>query len=167
MPLPNPSDLRSDRLDLPLFRISAIGRRIKSMVLVWLGLGAVVGVLSAPPDGGSIGLLAGSLAGMIVLPAPGAVLGLLGGRWRETLVGSGCGLVSGIAVAILSGNTRLAPSVSLHLLIGACAGATLPQLCRLQLWVAVQVRAQLRSLRTDPPGASGISAVSPDGVDNP
>jgi hypothetical protein len=89
------------------------------MLFLWLGLGGLIGILSAPPDGGVIGFVAGALAGMIVLPVLGGLLGLLGGRWRESLVGATCGLVSGIAVALFSGTPRLAPSVNLHLLLGA------------------------------------------------
>jgi hypothetical protein len=143
------------------------GRRVTSMVILWLGLGALVGVLSAPIDGGIIGFVSGALAGMIVLPVIGAALGLLGGVWRETLVGASCGLVSGIAVVFFTGGTPLAPSVSLSLLLGACAGATLPQLCRLYLWLAGQVLAQVRSFRRERTGVSGISAVSQDGAINP
>jgi hypothetical protein len=138
-----------------------------SMVLLWLGLGALIGILTAPPDGGMIGFLAGALAGMIVLPAVGALLGLLGGRWRESLAGAVCGLVSGIAVATLSGSTRLAPSVSLHLLLGACAGATLPQMCRFYLWLAGQALAHRGSFRTERTVVSGMSAGSQDAAINP
>ena len=140
------------------------GFMILSMVLLWLALGAVIGVLSAPPDGGMIGFLAGALAGMIVLPVLGALFGLLGGRWREALVGAASGVVSGITVAFFRDSSRLAPSVSLHLLLGACAGATLPQLCRVQLWLAREVLAQRQSLRTR---VSGTSAASQEGVINP
>jgi hypothetical protein len=134
------------------------------MMLLWLGLGAVIGVLSAPPDGGMIGFLAGALAGMIVLPAVGALFGLLGGRWREALVGAACGVACGIAIAFFSGSSGLASSVSLYLLLGACAGATIPQSCRLQLWLAGQVLAQRQSLRMR---VSGTSAASQEGVNNP
>jgi hypothetical protein len=137
------------------------------MVILWLGLGALIGVLSAPPDGGNIGLVSGALAGMIVLPAIGALLGLLGGVWWETLVGASCGFVSVNAVAFFYGSAPLATSVSLPLLVGACAGATLPQICRLYLRLARQTLAQLGSLRTERTGASGISAVSQDGAINP
>jgi hypothetical protein len=114
-----------------------------------------------------IGFLAGALAGMIVLPVLGALLGILGGRWMETLMGTACGLVSGIAFAFFSGSSRLAPSVSLNLLVGACAGATLPQLCRLQFWLAGKGLTQLRSLRRKRWGISATSSVSQDGVINP
>ena len=137
------------------------------MLILWLGLGALVGVLSAPPNGGIIGLAAGALAGMIVLPAVGALLGLLGGRWRETLVGVSCGLVSGLAAAFFTGSTTLATTVNQFLLLGACAGATLPQLCRLNLWLVGQASAQLRSFRTERTATSGVSAVSQDGAINP
>jgi len=158
-------------------------KRVASMVLLWVGLGAVIGVLSAPADGGMIGFLAGALAGMIVLPALGALFGLLGGRWREALVGTACGLVCAIAIAFFSGNSWLASSVSLYLLLGASAGATLPQLCRLQLWLAHEVLAQRQSSysvrkrrlspypRADGPffrtRASGTSAASQEGIVNP
>jgi hypothetical protein len=137
------------------------------MVLLWLGLGAVIGVLSAPPNCGVIGFLAGALAGMIVLPAVGALFGLLGGRWREALVGAASGVGCGVAVSFFIGSNWLASSVSLHLLLGACAGATLPQLCRLYLRLACQVSAQLRSFSTERTRVSGISAVSPEGDINP
>src|SRR5262249_12588316 len=93
-------------------------RQIASMVLLWLGLGALVGSLSAPPDGGMVGFVAGALAGMIVLPIFGAVFGLLGGRWWETLLGAACGLTSAILIAFLNGSTTIAPNVSLYLLLG-------------------------------------------------
>jgi hypothetical protein len=137
------------------------------MALLWLGLGALVGILSAPPDGGVIGFVAGGLAGMIVLPAIGGLLGLLGGRWRETFVGAVGGLASGIAVAFFAGSTRIAPTVNLLLLFGAYGGATLPPLCRLNLWLVGQALAQRRSFRTESTGGSGISAVSLDGAINP
>jgi hypothetical protein len=139
-------------------------RRVASMMLLWLGLGAFIGVLSAPPNGGMIGFLAGALAGMIVLPAVGALFGLLGGRWREALVGAACGLVSGVAIGFFGGSSRLASSVNLYVLLGACAGATLPQLCRLQLWLVGMVLAQRQSLRTR---VSGSSVASQEGVVNP
>jgi hypothetical protein len=134
------------------------------MVLLWLGLGAIIGVLSMPPDGGMIGFLAGALAGMIVLPAVGALFGLLGGRWWEALVGAACGLASGFAIAFFSGSSRLASSVSLYLLLGTCAGATLPQLCRLQFWLARQVLAQRQSFHAR---VSRSSAASQEGAVNP
>jgi hypothetical protein len=142
-------------------------RQIASMVLLWLGLGALVGSLSAPPDGGMVGFVAGALAGMIVLPIFGAVFGLLGGRWWETLLGAACGLPTAIVVTFLGGSTRIAPFISLYLLLGAFAGATVPQMCRLYFWIARQALSQLRSFRTDRTGISGGSAVSEDGVINP
>jgi hypothetical protein len=134
------------------------------MVLLWLGLGALIGIVSAPPEGGVIGLVAGALAGMIVLPVLGGLFGIFGGGWRACLVGAACGFVMGIAVAMFSGSPRFAPSVSLHLLVGACAGATLPQICRLHMQLARQLAAQLRSFRTD---ITGVSAASHDGAINP
>jgi hypothetical protein len=142
-------------------------RPVVGMVLLWLGLGALVGILSAPADGGMIGYVAGALAGMIVLPVFGIVLGLLGGRWRETLVGSACGLASGIAVSLLNGYTRPSPSIRLYLLLGAFVGATLPQACRLYIWLAGKAWSQLRSLRTERTSVSGESAVAEDGAINP
>jgi hypothetical protein len=142
----------------------SLATRVGSMALLWLGLGAVVGILSAPPDGGIIGFAAGATAGMIVLPAFGAPLGLFGGRWRESLMGAVCGFSSGIAVTLFGGGARAAPSVSLHLVFGAGVGATLPQLGRLHLRLAGQVWAQLRSFRTERPAASSASpyeAVNP------
>jgi hypothetical protein len=135
------------------------------MVLLWFGVGALVGALSAPIDGGLVGFAAGALAGMIVLPALGAFFALVGGRWQESLLGAACGLGSAIAYAIFSGYSPLA--VSLLLLLGACAGATLPQMCRLYVWIAHRARAHLSSLRTERMGTGAISAVSDDGAINP
>jgi hypothetical protein len=137
------------------------------MVILWLWLGALIGLLTAPPNGGIVGFVAGAFAGMIVLSPIGALLGLLGGVWRETLVGASCGVVSVRVVALFTGSTPLATSVSLALLLGAFAGSTLPQVCRLYLGLARQTLTQLRTLRTERAGASGISAVSPDGPINP
>lgn len=123
-------------------------RRVAGMVLLWLGLGALVGVLSAPPDAGLIGCLAGAVAGMVVLAAVGALFGLLGGRWRETLLGAACGLACGIAVALYGGSPWRTPVTGLPVLLGACAGATLPPWCRLQLWLAGQLLAQAQTFRT-------------------
>jgi hypothetical protein len=95
------------------------------------------------------------------------LLGLLGGVWRETLVGASCGLVSVSVIAFFTGSAPPATSVGLPLLLGALAGATLPQLCRLYLRLARQTLTQLRSLRTERTGVSGISAVSQDGAINP
>src|SRR5262249_6008505 len=149
------------------FSICGWARRAISMSLLWLGLGALVGILSAPTDGGIIGFVAGAMAGMIVLPPVGAMFGLLGGRWRESLGGAACGLVSGIAIAMVSRSTQLAASVSLQLLLGAFAGATLPQMCRLYFWIARQALSQLRSFRTECTGISTGSTVPEDGAINP
>ena len=142
-------------------------RQIASMVLLWLGLGALVGSLSAPPDGGMVGFVAGALAGMIVLPILGAVFGLLGGRWRETLLGAACGLTSAILIAFLGGSTTMVPNVSLYLLLGAFAGATVPQTCRLYLWIARHTLSQLQPFRTERTGISTGSTVPEDGAMSP
>src|SRR5262245_12432236 len=121
------------------------------MVCFWLGLGAFVGILSAPPNGGPIGFVAGAVAGMIVLPWFGAPLGLLGGRWQESLLGSGCGLLSGILVAYFNGSPQRASTASLFLLFGAIVGAALPPLCRFYLRLALHISVQMRPRRTDRP----------------
>jgi hypothetical protein len=142
-------------------------RQLASMVLLSLGLGALVGSLSAPPDGGMVGLVAGALAGMIVLPIFGAVFGLLGGRWWETLLGAACGLTTAIVVTFWGGSARIAPIISLYVLLGAFAGATLPQMCRLYLWIARRALSQLRSFRTERTGISSGSTVPEDGAISP
>src|SRR5260370_2745264 len=110
----------------------SLARRIVAMVLLWLALGGLVGVLTAPPDGGVIGLLAGAVAGMIVLSIPGVIFGLLGGRWQETLLGAACGLAVGSVSALVYGSL----SAGLCLLIGACAGATFPQFFQINVLLA-------------------------------
>jgi hypothetical protein len=134
------------------------------MVLLWLGLGAIIGILSMPADCGPIGILAGAVAGMIVLPGLGGLFGILGGRWQESLLGAACGLVFGITVEVFRGSTQFAGDLSLYLLIGAGGGATLPQVCRLYLRLGRRLSDSLRSWRTHPT-ASGFSPVSPeDGI---
>jgi hypothetical protein len=145
----------------------SLARRVVSMLLLWLALGAVVGVLSAPPGGGPIGFLAGAVAGMIVLPVLGVAFGVLGGHWRATLLGASCGLVSGCAAALVVGSTRLGLSASLCLIVGACAGATFPQLCRIRCWLAGQLSAQAGSAGKKGARLLGISTVSPDCAINP
>jgi hypothetical protein len=134
------------------------------MVLLWLGLGAIIGVLSMPADSGPIGILAGAVAGMIVLPGVGGLFGILGGPWQESLLGAACGLVFGIIVEVFRGSTQFAADPSLYLLIGAAGGATLPQVCRLYLRLGRRLSDSLRSW-TAQPGGSGFSPVSPeDGI---
>ena len=137
------------------------------MVLLWLGLGALVGTLSAPPDGGMISLVSGAMAGMIVLPGFGAMFGLLGARWWEPLLGAACGLVTSFTFGFLNGSTRLGPNIGLYLLFGAFAGSTLPQAYRLNIWLARQAISRFRSFRTDEVGASSGSAAPGEGVINP
>jgi hypothetical protein len=145
----------------------SVAQRVIGMLILWLALGALVGVLSAPPNGGVIGFLAGAVAGMMVLPVVGVILGLLGGRWRESLLGATCGLASGASVALVAGNIAMGLSASLCLILGGCAGGTFPQLFRLNVWLAGRVSAQVPSAGRRRAGRAGVCVASPDGAISP
>ena len=97
--------------------------KVLRMTLLWLGFGIVVGVISAPPEGGIIGMIAGAVAGMILFPFLGAFLGLIGGQWRETLLGGIAGLAMGFSLGVAGGLQPL-PVANVGLVGGALVGAT-------------------------------------------
>src|SRR5205823_2792183 len=99
--------------------------RVMPMTLLWLALGALVGVLGAPPERGILGMVASAIGGMIVLPFMGAVLGLIGGKWRETLVGGVAGLILGAGVGVATAQPEFLSVANVGLLGGAMVGATL------------------------------------------
>src|SRR5262245_49861425 len=97
-------------------RRSGLGRRVRDMALLWLGLGGLVGACTTPPGAGLIGVLAFSLAGMIVLPVLGLALGLLGGRVTDTLLGAGFGGMIGALAALALRAVYPLPVVSMGLI---------------------------------------------------
>src|SRR6516162_5904221 len=80
-----------------------LGRRVRNLSLLWLGIGAFVGPASMPPDGGAVGVVSGLIAGLMVMAPLGVALGLMGARWKETLCGGVWGLVLGAAAGWLGG----------------------------------------------------------------
>jgi hypothetical protein len=100
-----------------------LGMRVLHMSLLWLGFGVLLGALSAPPNLGVSGIIAGIVAGMIILPVVGAMLGLLGAKWQETLAGGAFGLVSGTIVGVFNGQAPF-HAANMGLLCGALVGAT-------------------------------------------
>ncbi len=159
-------DLRLANSSLGHIRWSSLAQRVLRMLLLWLALGALVGILTAPP-GGWIGLLAGAVAGMIVLPVLGLVLAFSGGRWTETLLGATCGLISGVVLGPIVGSVPVGTSVSLCLILGGCAGATFPPLCRFKFWLAGRLTAQLPSAGSKPDGRGAVWMASPERAINP
>ena len=94
------------------------------MTLLWALLGAVIGVATAPPHGGLIGVLAFIIAGVIVMPPLGVVLGLIGGEVRPTLGGALVGAGVGALVGMLAAPGSTAFVASVGLIGGGMVGAT-------------------------------------------
>ena len=111
--------------ELPaFFSLRAVRDKVLRMTLLWFGLGIVVGILSAPPERGIVGMVAGAIAGIIVLPFMGVFLGLIGGQWRETLLGGLAGLILSFGIGVASGVPELRPVANVGLVGGALVGAT-------------------------------------------
>jgi hypothetical protein len=108
----------------PAFSLRAWGCGVMHMTALWLGFGAVVGTLTAPPEGGIVRIIAGTVAGMIVLPLMGTFLGMIGGKWRETFWGGVAGLFLGAIVGIASGQTAWLHIANVGLIGGGLVGAT-------------------------------------------
>lgn len=116
---------RTATTELPaFFSLRAVQDKVLRMTLLWLGIGIAVGILSAPPERGIVGMIAGAIAGIIVMPFMGAFLGLIGGQWRETLLGGLAGLILGFGLGIASGVPELRPAANVGLVGGAIVGAT-------------------------------------------
>jgi hypothetical protein len=108
----------------PAYSLREWGCGVLHMTLLWLGFGAVVGTLTAPPEGGIVRVIAGTVAGMIVLPFMGAFLGMIGGKWRETFWGGVAGLLLGAIVGIATGQTAWLHIANVGLIGGGLVGAT-------------------------------------------
>jgi hypothetical protein len=103
-----------------------LGRRVRNLILVWLGFSLLVGPASMPPETGVIGVISGVIAGVILLVPMAVVLGLIGGLWKETLVGGLWGLIIGLGASLVGGQAEVVRGASTCLIAGALAGATLP-----------------------------------------
>jgi hypothetical protein len=134
LPLPTQenamAEFQGNRETAPSTSVLSLRSRLADafrMTLLWLGLGFLVGALSAPPERGIVAILAGAIAGMIVLPLIGAVLGFLGGKWRETLVGGVAGLMLGTLAGLFAGGnpSDVRAFANMALVSGALVGATL------------------------------------------
>jgi hypothetical protein len=101
------------------------------MVLLWTALGCAVGGMTIPTRN-LVGIVSGVLAGVILLAPVGAVLGLVGARARLVLIGALCGCVLGTLTGVLAASANLSGAVSVGMLGGAWAGASVSAL----LWWA-------------------------------
>jgi hypothetical protein len=113
------------RLPAPPFALGGVVRqRALSMMLLWTVLGGAVGGITIPTRN-LLGVVSGALAGIILLAPAGAVLGLAGARARPALVGALCGSVVGTLTGALASSPNIPGAISIGLLGGAMAGASL------------------------------------------
>ena len=103
---------------------TALGRRVKQMMLLWLFFGALVGAAIGFPKGGLLPIICNVMSGMILMPFLGLFLGLIGGQVRLSLVGGICGVLLGAITALLSSAADPFSVMSVALIGGALAGAT-------------------------------------------
>ena len=76
---------------------TGLRRRIVSMMIAWIGLGALVGTINGMQvNGGAVGILAQVTAGMLVFVCMGTLLAFVGGKARGSIVGANCGLLVGV-----------------------------------------------------------------------
>jgi hypothetical protein len=119
---------------------STLFRRVQQMVLLWGGLGVVVGVITSPPDSDYLALVATIIAGLLLLPPMGLVLGLVGGRWNESLLGACVGLVLAMASAMVMPSLAPLAAAGVCVLVGGMMGGTLPVFARLLKWSILAAR---------------------------
>jgi hypothetical protein len=135
-----------------------LGRRVLSLSLTWLFLGAVIGVVNGQETGGGVEIVCMMIGGMIALAIPGLVLGVIGGDPRGSIAGAAVGLL-GCSLAKLGGSVAIEPPVmSTIVILAGLLGATALLFMRFLFWKYRMIFRTIRWLVDSTPVSAKLSA---------
>jgi len=102
-----------------------IKRRLVSMAVAWLFLGAVTGIhIGWRLNEGVLPIVSNAIAGMTVFSLIGVLMSFFADRAEESIIGGLCGMLVGIATSTWEGAGEPGYAINLCLIAGALIGAT-------------------------------------------